>query len=184
MGALIIEVSAVILIIYGVIILSGKKFVIPKLIERIYWLFVLWAGFITSSIVEGRISIAILIISGLFFIIYMILNEKNKYIICNVNSEQIIEIIREYLTFKGVKIAQEKNELILSGRYKGKINIDCNFSSIVINLKMIDKKIRLNLLRHIKIELNKFKGKKYSLEGYIYIFIGLIVIFIFARKTL
>ena len=185
MSALILQLLAVILITYGIIVFKGKTFIIPKLIARMYWIVFLWAGFISTSIAEGGTSIILMVISGLFAFIYTIISEKDKYIVSNVNNEQFIKIVRDYLDSKSVKVIQESDVMVLSDKNTVKIKFDYYPSGTLINLKMVSKrKLRGEILRHTKNELKRVKNKKHSFESVLYVLLGLIVMLIFAAKTL
>ncbi|GAA0177094.1 hypothetical protein SH2C18_03810 [Clostridium sediminicola] len=185
MAALILVILSLIIIVYGILIFLGKKFIIPRAIERLYWVLWAWTSVITTSISDGPIGIVILIIASFIVILYAVESEKNKFIICNIGTERIIEIIQNYLKLKRVNTIKEDNRVILLNRYIGEINIEYYSEGTLIDLGMIKKrKLRGDLLRNIKAQLNKIKREKYSYHGILYLIIGFIGILLFRVKAL
>lgn len=185
MAALIFVILSLIIIVYGILIFLGKKFIIPKAIERLYLVLWAWTSLIATSISDGPIGIIILIIASFIIILHTVESEKNKFIICNLKTERTNEIIQNYLKFKKVNTLKEDNRVILLNRYIGEINIEYYPSGTLINLGMIKKrKLRRDLLRSIKAQLNKIKIEKYSYQGILYLTIGVIGILVFRVKAL
>ncbi|MCT4618189.1 MAG: hypothetical protein N4A62_02240 [Marinisporobacter sp.] len=106
-------ILGMVLIVYGLIILSGRKFIINT---RFYQLFILSPVF--AGIWIAKDMLEIIFIQGIFIIwgIFILWNSQG-YMIHNVNKKQIEEIVKEILEKNKIDYKENEETIILSKWY-------------------------------------------------------------------
>ncbi|MBS4539663.1 hypothetical protein GOQ27_14410 [Clostridium sp. D2Q-11] len=159
-------------IIYGLIVISGKKFMVRSKYEAIIQNFFFLAIIISRFIeIDGGIfiiSIFILIFALIF------LGQRGVYTMYNVNGETFSSILMSILEEKNISYVVNKDELVLKGYNNEVIFYRKPLNSLQINLKEIRHlDFYKELLKELSNQIKEVNLKLFPTAGIVDLLLGI-----------
>ncbi|AOY76798.1 hypothetical protein [Clostridium formicaceticum] len=165
----------VLIILYGLILLTRKKFMIRRECDGIFIFFFTMLN-PAIQIIEMGYGIKYLIILILSVSALVIFIARGRYTLTNVNAEMVLSALTDILNEKNISYGEENNTVILKDYDSRRITYTQSLSSVEVSLKNIRN---LSIYEEVKTEL-KSRIKQIDLtvfpsSGLFYIVLGAIL---------
>ena len=175
-------IVGVILIIYGVVICTGKKFIMHRMFEQSIILLIVadsCKGGIRHKSIFGIVLFLIVVIISVFIM-------RGRYTVYNVNRDNLVKWIQDILDRKGIVYEDEKDKIILSECYdetrvyNKEIKIHSFFGQKESELNIRDTKdiedenLYSEIVDEIRSKAKTDERIEISYSGIIYIVLGIV----------
>jgi hypothetical protein len=188
-------ITGALIIIYGLIILTGRKFMIKQEHNSIFTIFIItlfnviryFEYFLSRGMSDSIKSILfndiryigwgemfyLLFIAFLFIVAVMI--NMGRYTLTNVNSQMVLDTLTEILKEKGISYEEEENSVILSNFDNKIISYKQSFNSVEVDLREIRKNsFYKELKKELGLRIKKIKVRVFPTTGLFLIGLGVI----------
>lgn len=164
-----------IFILYGLVLLTRKKFMMNSVYVSIVSFFIIAMFWITQSIEMGR-GLTILFFSVVMIILGIMIN-TGKYSITNISTEILLSILTDILEEKGIVYEQEEKSIKLTGYNDKLICYTQSMNTVRINLKDI-KGLPLyeEIIKELKIKTKETNEVVFPTEGALMFGLGIFFI--------
>lgn len=162
---------------YGLILLQGKRIMIPRSLDSLLLSLLLLLN-PTIQLMKGGYALPILFTSGVLLIFAYVMT-KGKYTITNVNMNMVKVAIIDVLKAKDIKYIEEEKDIILNEYQYTRISLSQSMNSVEINLKDA-KALEFYQELHTGLidKLRKMEDKVFPSTSVFYIALGAILIII------
>lgn len=168
-------VFAVIIILYGFILLTRKKFMVRRTYDR---LFILYLAILnpTISLIEMGYGLQLFISISLVTVLMIIIG-RGRYIITNVNAQMVSSILVDILKERNLSYDEKKNTVILKNYDNKRIIYIQTLNSVEVNLKNVrNLPIYEEIKTKLKSRIKEVNVTVFPFLGLFYIGLGGIVI--------
>jgi len=173
--------QGIIIILYGLVLSTRKKFIINRVYESIFSFFIITMLAFTRFIEMGQ-GLIILFFTIVMIILAIMIN-TGKYTITNTNSKILVSILSNILEEKGITYEEEEKAIKLTGDNNKLITYIQSMNTLRINLKDI-KGLPLygEIIKELKIKIKESNEVVFPTEGILMLvlgifFIGMIIYF-------
>lgn len=187
-------ITGILIIIYGLIVLTGRKFMIKREYDSIFTIFIIilfniirYIEYVLSS---GRsnniISILLdlryigwgemfyLLFIAFLFIVAVMIN-MGRYTLTNVNSQMVLDTLTEILKEKEISYEEEVSSVILRDFDNKIISYKQSFNSVEVDLREIRKtSFYKELKKELGCRIKKIKVRVFPTTGLFLIGLGVI----------
>jgi hypothetical protein len=181
--------TSLIFIAFGLLIFSGKRFMIHKSFVIFFCQSIILANFAISTMrygVNGIFDILFICAPILIIFIITLVMNKRKYYIYNIDTEEFKKYIANFLKCSDIKYELKDNTIIIENSLKKQISFDKDIGDFTLNMRDLhDSQVYFGLKNNIKTNLNSIKKERCLLTGICYMFLGtfLIMLFLLVPKT-
>jgi hypothetical protein len=188
-------VTGVLIIIYGLIIFTGRKFMIKREYDSIFTIFIIilfnalryFEDVLSSGRSHNIVSIlfndiryiewgdvlSLLFITFIFILAVMI--TIGRYTLINVNSKMVLDTLTEILKEKGISYEEEENYVILRDLDNKRISYTQSLNSAEVDLRDIRKtSFYKELKQELGCRIKKIKVRVFPATGLLLIGLGVI----------
>ncbi len=171
----IISGTGVLLILYGLILLTRKKFMVRREYDGVFVFFIATLH-PTISLIEMGYGLQVLFICILPVTVIIILLARGRFTITNVNEQMVSSILTDILIEKNISYEKEKNSVVLKDYDNKRITYPQTLNSVELNLKDIRN---LSIYEDVKIELRsrikEVKSTVFPSTGVFFLGLGIII---------
>lgn len=166
---------ALILIIFGVVLLRKKKIMISRVFDQSFLMILVWGNFLSAHTgIELKDAFLITVIY-LVFATMPIFVLRRKYSIYNINKEEATVLVKTILEEKEIqpninlkKTNCEEEVVCVNSIFLNAVEIEFD--------EAIDAKLRLDILNEIRERLDGINKKYFSYTGIVCLFLGLVLL--------
>lgn len=173
------QIISLLLIAYGIIISTRKKFIVSGMVEQSFILVMLTINSVNTGIERKDMGFAIafpLILAVVFALLV-----HGKYTVYNVTGHEIESLIDKILCEKDIGHEIHKDSIWLKD-CGDEIPIHASFNTVEINLRQVRKTDVYAVIRDgIKSRLGKIEEKHFSFSSIMYIALGVIFFIILLK---
>jgi hypothetical protein len=175
--------TSLIFVAFGLLIFSGKRFMIHKSFVQLFSQYIIFANFTISMMrygVNGIFDILFICIPILIILIITFFLNKRKYYIYNIDTEELKKYIANFLKCSDIEYELKDNTIIIENSLEKQISFDKDIDDFILNMSDLhDSKVYFGLKNNIKTNLNSLKKERCLLTGIFYMFLGVFLTSIF-----